>query len=90
MTSLPAAVYFLCAVTSAVCAALLLRAHGRWRSRLLLWSGVCFVGLFLNNAVLFVDLVAVPATDLSFLTAITGLGSLLLLLFGLIWERSTE
>ena len=38
-------VYLLCAATSALCAALLVRSYRRSRSRLLLWSCLCFVGL---------------------------------------------
>ena len=49
-------VYLLCAGTSAACALVLLRAHHRTGTRLLLWSGLCFVGLALNNAVLVLDL----------------------------------
>ena len=80
------AVYALCSVTSLLCAVLLLRAYRRHRTRLLLWSSVCFVGLAINNTLLFVDLVMVPTIDLSLLRGVTGLGSVLALLFGLIWE----
>ena len=48
-------VYALCALTSLACAALLLRGYVRSRVRLLLWSGLCFAFLFLNNVLLFVD-----------------------------------
>ena len=53
-------VYVLCALTSILCAALLFRAYRGNRSRLLLWSTLCFVGLALNNVFLFVDIVVVP------------------------------
>jgi hypothetical protein len=81
------AVYVLCALTSAACAALLFRGFLRNRSRLLLWSSVCFVGLFANNVLLFVDLVVVASVDLSVVRAAVALSSIALLLFGLIWER---
>jgi len=80
------AVYLLCAVTSAACAVLLLRGHHRTGTPLLLWSGLCFVGLALNNAMLVVDLILVPDVDLStwrLLPAAIGVG---LLLYGLVWE----
>jgi hypothetical protein len=80
------AVYLLCALTSAVCAILLLRRYLRNRTRLLVWSSLCFVGLALNNAILFLDRVVVPETDLSLLRNTTALVALLLLLFGLIWD----
>ena len=79
-------VYVLCALTSLGCAALLLRSYAQGRSRLLLWSGVCFVFLALNNVLLFVDLVVVPTTDLSIWRGLTGLAGLLVLVFGLVWD----
>jgi hypothetical protein len=79
-------VYALCALTSAGCAALLVRGYRRQRSRLLLWSSLCFVGLFLNNSLLFVDLVLVESVDLSVGRGFVALGSLLVLLYGLVWD----
>lgn len=79
-------VYLLCAITSTLCSALLLRAYSRTGSRLLLWSGVCFAGLALNNAILVIDLLIVPDVDLAtwrLVPAVIGFG---LLLYGLIWE----
>lgn len=81
------AVYVLCAATSATCAALLLRGYRRQRTRLLLWSSLCFVLLALNNTLLFIDLIVVPDTvDLSLWRGATALAGVSLLLFGLIWE----
>jgi hypothetical protein len=81
------AVYVLCALTSLACAWLLLRSWAQTRVRLLLWSGLCFAGLALNNAILFVDKVVIgPGTDLSLVRLVPALAGLLLLLFGLIWE----
>lgn len=80
------AVYLLCAATSIACAALLLRGYQRQRTRLLLWSSLCFVSLAANNALLFIDLIMVPGVDLSFWRGLTGLVGVSLLLFGLIWE----
>jgi hypothetical protein len=80
------AVYLLCALTSLGCAVLLLRAFRRRRTRLLLWSSLCFVGMSVNNALLFVDLVVVPAIDLSFWRNGTAVVAMLVLVFGLIWD----
>ena len=81
------AVYLLCALTSSACAFLLLRSYFRSRSRLLVWSSLAFVGLALNNALLFVDLVLIPdAIDLSIVRSVTGLAALMVLAYGLIWE----
>ena len=82
-------VYVLCAVTSAGCALLLLRAWLGSRVRLLLWSFWCFAFLALNNTLLFIDLAVVRGTDLSVPRAATALAGLLLLLYGLIYDRSS-
>jgi hypothetical protein len=81
------AVYVLCALTSALCAGLLLRAWLATRVRLLLWSLLCFALLTVNNVMLVVDLVIVEGTDLSVARTATGLAGLLLLLYGLIYDR---
>jgi hypothetical protein len=79
-------VYLLCAATSAACAVLLLRAHHRTGTRLLLWSGLCFVGLALNNAMLVVDLILVPEVDLSTWRLLPAVAGVAVLLYGLVWE----
>lgn len=80
------AVFALCALTSLACAALLLRSYRKTRARLLLWSSICFVGLALNNILLFVDLILVPNADLSLVRAVLALGSIVFINFGLIWD----
>jgi hypothetical protein len=81
------AVYLLCAATSVACAVLLLRGYLRQRTRLLLWSSMCFVLLALNNALLFVDLIIVPTgLELSVWRSVTAFAGVSVLLFGLIWE----
>jgi uncharacterized protein DUF5985 len=79
-------VYVLCALTSAACAVLLLRAYLRGRVRLLLWVGLCFVGLALNNLLLFVDVRIAPDVDLSLWRSLPALAGLLVLIYGLVWE----
>lgn len=78
-------VYVLCALTSLACAVLLLRGYLRTRVRLLLWSGLCFVGLALNNALLVVDENTL-VTDLSNLRTLPALAGVALLVYGLIWD----
>lgn len=80
-------VYSLCALTSVVCATLLLRGYVRSRTPLLFWSSLCFVGLALNNVLLVVDLIVVPTTDLSILRSGVALVAVSALLYGLVWER---
>jgi len=81
------AIYLLCAVTSVACTALLLRGYLRTRARILLWSSLCFIGLTLNNLLLFVDLVLIPTgVELSVERAAVALAGLLPLVAGLVWE----
>jgi hypothetical protein len=79
-------VYILCAATSIVCAVLLFRGYRENRTRLLFWSSLCFAGLALNNVVLFLDLVVVSSVDMSLLRSLIALISMLLLLFGLVFD----
>jgi heme A synthase len=81
-----AVIYFLCAFTAALCAVLLLLAYRRGRYRLLLWSGLCFAGLTVNNAFLVLDKLAFPTIDLSPVRTSIALLSMMVLLYGLIWD----
>lgn len=80
------AVYILCAATSIACAVLLLRAYFRSRARFLLWSGLCFVFLGLNNILLYIDLAVFDDVDMRLVRHATALAGLLLLVWGLIWD----
>jgi hypothetical protein len=80
-------VYILCALTSFACAVLLLRGFWNNGVRLLLWSGLAFLGMALNNLLLFVDLGMVPTVDLAVWRAVPVLVGLALLLYGLVWEE---
>lgn len=79
-------IYGMCALTAMLCAVLLLAAYRRSGYRLLLWSGLCFVGLTANNVLLIADKLVFPLMDLSLLRSSVALLSLSLLLFGLIWD----
>ena len=80
------AVYVLSASISLTCAALLLRSWEQTRTGLLLWAAICFLGLTLNNAVLFVDKVVATDVDLSLWRTIPALAGMLALVIGLLWE----
>lgn len=82
------AVYLLCMLTSAFCAALLLREYRRTAARLLLWSSLSFLGWALNNALVFADMVVFPGIDLSLTRALVALVAVCLLLYGLIWDAA--
>jgi cytochrome c biogenesis protein CcdA len=79
-------VYTLGLVVTFICAVLLLRAYVRVRRRLLFWSGLCFVGLTLSNALLVVDLVFVPDVNLYVWRLAAAAAAMLVLLVGLVWE----
>ena len=81
-----ASVYLLGALTSLLCAVLLLRAYLRGRRALLLWSGLCFAGLTISNLLVFFDLIVFPSVDLFPYRLGTSAVSMALLLYGLIWE----
>lgn len=80
--------YLLCAATSVLCAVLLLRGYLRTRTRLLMWSTLCFVGLAINNILLFLDLVIFPDVDLQIVRSGSALFAIALLVIGLVWEAT--
>lgn len=79
-------VYALCALTSILCAVLLLRGYRASGSPLLFWSSLCFVGLAFNNIALFVDLVLLPDADLALWRRVPALIAIVLMLIGLVFE----
>jgi hypothetical protein len=86
MNDMAGLIYGLCALTALLCAWLLLQAWRRSRYKLLFWSGLCFVGLTVNNFLLVVDKLIFPAVDISTWRLVTGLAPLMVLLYGLIWD----
>ena len=83
---MPGLVYILCAVTSLACAVLLLRGYWRTGVRLLLWSGLCFVGLAIDNVFLYIDIIIIPNVDISIWRRLPGLVALTILIYGLVWD----
>lgn len=79
------AVYLLCALTSLACAVLLLRSYRRSRMGLILWTSLCFVGLAVNNVLLFLDLVVVLNADLRIWRDLAALIGASVLLYGMIF-----
>jgi hypothetical protein len=82
-----AVIYSLCSLTCLACFGFLWRGWRASRSRLLLWSALCFAGLTVNNLLLVADKLVLPQVDLSTWRLAVALVALLLLLFGLIWEE---
>lgn len=80
--------YILCACTSMICFALLLRAYLQSKASLLLWSSLCFFFLALQNVVLVVDLVITgPAISLVMWRTLAGFIGSSILLLALMWEN---
>ncbi len=79
-------IYLLCVATSALCAYLLARAYRRGRTKLLIWSSICFGLLALNNLVLAVDILLLPDLDFGLFRVMTALLAVSVLLYGFIWE----
>lgn len=86
MSFLADIVYGLCALTSLACAVLLWRGWRRSGARLLFWSALCFVGLFLNNVLLIVDVRVVPQIDLALVRTVPALLGATALVYGLVWD----
>jgi hypothetical protein len=84
--ALQIAIYTLCLLASAACAAMLLRGFRRTRTRLLLWAGICFGLLFLNNVAVLLDILVFPALDLQVWRHAASLSAVGVLLVGLVWE----
>jgi hypothetical protein len=80
----PSIVYLLCFLTSATCAALLLRGYARSGGGLLFWSGLCFALLAVNNFVVVADLLIFPGLDLNLVRLGASLAAVCVLLFGFI------
>ena len=69
-----------------LCAVLLLRGYRMGGKRLLLWSGLCFIGLTVSNTLVFIDLTVAPHIDLYVWRLATAALAMALLLYGLVWE----
>jgi hypothetical protein len=81
------AVSVLCALTSLACAVLLLRGYQARGVRLLLWSGLAFVGFTLGNIMLVVDRVLLgPTADLALWRSLPILAGLAVLIYGMVWD----
>jgi hypothetical protein len=79
-------IYGLCAIVAFLSAYLLLAAYRRHGHSLLLWSGICFAGFTINNILLILDKLVYLDADLSLYRTVVALGSVMVLLYGLIWD----
>ena len=87
MDSFKAVLFLIALLTSFACMVLLFRAYLTSRLRILLWSALCFVGLTINNLLLFLDLVVLPETiDLRVYRHAAALVGMLFLIYGFIHD----
>jgi hypothetical protein len=88
---LATAVYLLCAVTSAGCAALLFWVFWQHRQHvrpLVLWTALCFAGFAISNGLVVIDVIILRSGALAMARAVTACAASAFLLFGLIWDAS--
>jgi hypothetical protein len=77
-------------LTAGLCAVLLLRAYAGTRSRLLLWCGLCFAGLTAANGLLIADLALFHDANLFRWRLATAAVSMVLMVYGLIFESDAS
>lgn len=80
------ALYLLCAAASLFCATLLWVSYRQRKVRLLLWSSLCFLGLAVENVLLYIDKATPPTIDLSMHRLLVGLAAIAVLVYGLVLE----
>lgn len=88
-TLFPTLVYALCFATSTLCAFLLGRSFRRRRSRMLLWSALCFALLAIANFAVVLDMLVFPEVDLRPIRLWLSFAAVTVLLFGFIWDEDT-
>lgn len=79
-------IFLLCALTALLCSGLLYKAYRSSGYKLLLWGSVCFAGMTLNHILLIIDRFVVTYVDLSPWRLTITLLSLIVFLYGLIWD----
>lgn len=81
-----ASVYVLCALTSSLCAFMLLMNYRSVRTRFLFWSALGFIGFAINNILLCVDILVVPQFDLSIIRTLPAVIGVLVWAWGFVWD----
>lgn len=89
MDSVKITLSLLAILTCLACTGLLFREYQRRRIRLLLWSALCFVGLTINNLLLFADVISDTAIDLRLYRLLAALAGMLFLLYGFIGDNES-
>jgi heme/copper-type cytochrome/quinol oxidase subunit 4 len=86
MNALKMILFALAVVSSFACMVLLFRGYLQKRVRLLMWGALCFVGLTINNIMMFTDLIIFPQGDLRLFRLIPALAGAACMVYALIWE----
>jgi hypothetical protein len=86
MPVVEALIYPMALLASIGCMLILFHAYLRSGRRLLLWSALCFIGLSLNNLLLYVDFAFLLQTDIRVYRLCASLAGLLPLLGGIVWD----
>ncbi|MDZ4288457.1 MAG: DUF5985 family protein [Prosthecobacter sp.] len=90
MNTIKIILFGLAILSSFACMVLLFRGYARRRVRLLMWSGLCFVGLTVSNVLLFADLILFPQLDLRPYRLVAALTGALCLVYALIWQPDRD
>lgn len=86
MSLLPVVIYSLCLASCLGCTFLLLRGYRKSGTRLLLWAGICFAFLSLNNLAVLLDMMVMVEQDLQGWRHAASLIAVTTLIVGLVWE----
>ena len=81
-------IYLMCAATSLLAASLLLRHYLTRRTPLLFWSSLAFLGLAVNNVLVYVDFGLLTDVDLALPRTLAGTLAMLILVYGIVQDRS--
>jgi heme/copper-type cytochrome/quinol oxidase subunit 4 len=86
MNVLKLILFALAVLSSFACMVLLFRGYLQRRVRLLMWGALCFVGLTINNIMMFTDLIILPESDLRIYRLVPALAGAACMVYALIWE----
>lgn len=82
----PGIVYVLCLITSVICAALLVRAWTKTKTRFLMWCAVAFSLLALNNLFVVADMIVFPDIEFWVARQAAAFAAVAVLLYAFVWE----
>ncbi|MEP6883581.1 MAG: DUF5985 family protein [Gammaproteobacteria bacterium] len=78
--------YALCALVSVACAAFSLQQYLANGSKFLRWATLCFMGLAVNNILIYLDDILHRGGDFFMWRAAAALAGMTAFIYGLIWD----